>query len=333
MALQDMMAEVHGSVPKLPIAYSKTLVNRAWSRVRNSNLWSFNLFVSNWITPPPLIGVGGVTTTQGSPNILFDATATTAINNFQTANPYVLVTQLQFRVGVGDIYSLISYTPGTGAAVLDRPFADPSVADLSFQLYQLYYPVPFKDFLTWLSIRNPQMFLSFDLTRTRSWLDSVDPQRTWYQFPTKAVAFGIDTRGQGTINQSATLGFQLYELWGQPVTPFTYACYGIRKGSDLAAPTDTLPVQVGEDLVVAKAREYAYEWAEANKAMAPRAVGPNFQFLIAECRQIYKELLIQYRRQDKEFVDSYCATVGQPFATVAGIYNTIAGVASPYAPW
>ena len=328
-----MMAEVRGSVPKLPISYSKTIVNRAWATVRKNHLWSFNLFDSNWITPPPIIGVGGVTTQQGSPDITFDATATTAINNWQIANPYVLSTQMQFRIGVGDIYSLISYTPGTGAAILDRMFADPSVADQSFQLYQLYYPVPYKDFLTWISIRNPQMFLDFDLTWTRSKLDATDPQRTWYQFPTKAVPFAIDTRGQGTVNASATLGYQLYELWGQPVTPFTYACYGIRQGQDLQNPTDTLPVQVGEDCVVALARVYAYEWAEANKAMAPRAVGPNFLLLMDKAREIYKTLLIQYRRQDKEFVDNYAAEVGIPFGTVAGIYNTISGVASPYAPW
>ena len=50
MAFQDLVAELRGCVPKLPYAYSKTLVNRAWKTVRESGLWSFNLFTSAWAT-------------------------------------------------------------------------------------------------------------------------------------------------------------------------------------------------------------------------------------------------------------------------------------------
>jgi hypothetical protein len=328
-----MVAEIRGSVPKLPFVYSKTLVNRAWRTVREANLWSFNLFYSTWITPPPIIGTGGVTTTQGLPTIQFDAVAKAAINAWQLANPYVFVTQLQFRLGVGGIYNLIQYDPVGGGATLDIPFADPSVSDLAFQLYQLYYVAPYKDFLGWISVRNPQMFMNLDLTKNRAWVDDTDPQRTWYQFPSKVIPYGPDLRGQGTPTPSATLGYPMFELWGQPVTPFTYQCYGLRRGADLANPTDTLPLPVGEDLILAKAREYAYEWAEANKAMAPRAVGPDFKFLIGKSMDLYTKLMVQYRREDREFVDNYAQNVGVNYGRLAGVYNTLAGVASPYTPW
>ena len=329
-----MQAELRGSLPKLPYAYSKTLVNRAWRKVRESHLWSFNLFVSNWITPPALTGgQGTVTVVQGSPSITFDATAVTAINALVAANPYAPATVFQFRIGVGDIYSIIAYNNVTGAATLDRMWADPGGASLTFQLYQLYYPAPYKDFLGWLTVRNMQMFIDMDLTKNRQWVDATDPQRTWYQFPTKVIPYGIDTRGQGTANASATLGYPLFELWGQPVAPFTYACYGMRRGTDLVNPTDTLPAGIGEDLVTALARVYAYEWALANMDIVPRSQGPDWRFLIGQAQAVYNALLVQYRRQDKEFCNNYFSQFGMPMGVGIGIYNTISGIASPYAPY
>src|SRR5271156_620540 len=183
-----MQAELRGSLPKFPFAFTKTIINRAWRDVRESNLWSFNLFASTWISPG-LTSSGGVTVAQGSPNLQFDPTATAAINAFQIANPYVLITQLQFRIASGGIYSLIFYNSTTGAAILDRPYGDPSVVDGAYLLYQQYYPAPMKDFLGWISVTNPSLFISLDVTTTREWLDQNDPQRMIFQFPTRVVSY------------------------------------------------------------------------------------------------------------------------------------------------
>lgn len=326
-----MVTELRGSVPKLPISFSKTLINRAWRVIRESNLWSYNLYESAWITPP-LLNSGTVTTIQGFATITFDPTvAVPAITAWQAANPYVLLTQVQFRIGVGGIYNVIAYNPGTGVATLDRIFADPGGAGQSYQLYQVYYTPPYADHLTWMSIRNLQMYLDLDLTTTRSQIDAIDPQRTWYQFPTRVVSFGTDQRGAGTANASATLNYPLYELWGQPVSPFTYQCYGIRKGTPLVAPTDILPFAIGEDLVLARARRYAYEWAEANKSMEPRASGPDFRFLLGATMDEYTKLLTLYRKQDKELCNNWFSSRGSSLASVGwGFYNTLAGTAGPY---
>ena len=333
MAFADMVAEIRGSVPKISISYAPTLVNRAWREIRESTLWSFNLFESAWISPPPLIGVGGVTTTQGLSTITFDAIAKAAINASVIANPYAPATVRQFRIGVGGIYSLIQYDPVAGGATLDRPFADPSITDQSFQLYQLYYTAPYKDFVSWFSVRNPQMFINLKLNTTRAQLDAMDPQRTWYQFPTRVVPLSYDNRGAGTVNASATLGFKLFELWGQPVTPYTYQCYGCRAGVALVNPADTLPSVIGEDIVLAKARFYAYEWAEANKGMAPRDQGPDFRFLMGQVDTVYRKLLTHYRKEDREFASNYFTVLENLTGSGAGVYNSIAQVAAPYAPW
>lgn len=254
------------------------------------------------------MNAGTVAFTQGLNTATFDATAIAAINTAST--PYSLVTQRQFRPntpgGVAAIYNIIAYDQVAGIATMDRPIADPGGTGLSYQIYQLYYTPPMLDFLTWLDIRNMQMFLSLNLLRNRAWIDEHDPQRSFYLFPTHAVPYGIDLRGAGTVNASATLGFPMFELWGQPTNNFVYTCYGIRRGVDLVNPTDTLPIQLADDLVLTKAREYAYEWAESNKDMSPRSSGPDFRFLMGKAHDDYNKLLTKYRKQDKELVDNYC---------------------------
>jgi len=331
-----MYSELRGQVPKLPISFAPTLINRAWREIRERNLWSFNLFESSWISPPPLT-TGTVACTQGLATMTFDpVVAVPAIAAWQAANPYVLITQTQIRTGtaggVGGIYNLIAYNPVLGVATLDRIYADPSSTAASFTLFQNYYPAPYKDHRYWLSVRNPTMFLDLELDMTRAWVDERDPQRTWYQFPTHVIPWGLDNRGAGTPNQSATYGFPLFELWGVPISPFVYQCYGLRSGTDLVAPTDTLPFQVGEDCVIARAKYYAYEWAEANKGMSPRSTGPDFRFLMGETMDDYRKLLTMYRLRDKDYIDNWFSCKGPSLASRAyGYYSTIAGFAGPYA--
>ena len=333
MALQNMQAELRGAVPKLPYAYTQTLINRAWQIIRNSSLWSFNLYEGSWVSPPVLT-TGTVTTVQGSNTVQFDATAVAAINTWQIQNPYTLVTQCQLRpgniAGIAQIYNLIQYDQVTGAATLDRMYADPSGTNTAYQLYQLYYAAPYQDHLAWVSVRNMQMFLDLDLDCERNTIDKIDPQRSIYQFPSKVVPYIIDNRGAGTTNASATVGFPLFELWGQPVNPFTYALYGIRKGTDLVNPTDTLPIQVGEECVLALARYYAYEWSESNKDMSPRSSGPDFKFLMGQTYEQYKRYLSMYRRQDKEFVDAWFSIRRLSMQGNFGVYNSQSGVATVY---
>lgn len=325
MALQDMQAELRGAVPKLPFAFARTLINRAWRTIRESNLWSFQLLDSSWASPA-LVTTGTVTTTQGLATITFDAPALAALN--AASSLISLITQRQFRVGLSGVYSIIGFDPGTGIATLDRIYGDLSGVGQAYQVYQIYYAAPVQDFLTFQSVRNMTMFQNMDLTATRAWVDAQDPQRSYYQFPKFVVPYMIDNRGAGTINASSTLGYPLYELWGQPVSPFVYQCYGIRRGLPLVLPTDTLPIAIDEDLVLSKAREYAYEWSEANKDMSPRSTGPDFKFLIGKAQKDYRELLTKYRKQDKEYINNWFQQRSLNYGiAVRGYYSTITGTA------
>lgn len=316
-----MQNELRGCVPKLPFAFTKTLVNRAWKVIRESNLWSFNLFESTWISPP-VETAGTCAVTQGATGITFDATARAALAADQSVQPYSLITQRQFRTGAGGIYSIVALNLATGVATLDRPFGDIGNAAAAYQVYQLYYPAPFADHRAWISVRNPQMFLDLILTTTRAQIDAMDPQRSHYQFPSHVVPFMRDNR----VN-SVTAGYPLFELWGQPLQLFTYQCYGVRAGADLLLPTDTLPQPLGEDLLLPLARSYAYEWAEANKGQSPRDMGPDFKFLIKSAEDDYKKMLQMYRRQDKEFVLNWFISRSLATSGRGSYYNTLSGTA------
>jgi hypothetical protein len=336
-----MVAELRGSVPKISISFCPTLINRAWRQIRENYLWSFQIFESAWASPPPVM-TGGCTFTQGSANIQFNPAAVAAINASVLANPYAPITVQQIRAGsvagLSGIYNILTYNQTTGAATLDRLYMDFGQVNGSFTIYQAYYfpqnvdGSPMTDFKTLLSVRNMQMFVFMNLRKTREWLDSRDPQRSWYQFPTHVVPWGRDARGAGTQNQSASFGSMLFELWGTPITPFTYQVYGLRKGMPLVNPADTLPFGIGEDMVLAKAKWYAYQWAEANKDMEPRSKGPDYRFLMGQTDDEYTKLLRLYRREDREAIDNYFHDIGpEGSSMLLGYYNTIAGVAGPYA--
>lgn len=361
MSFQSMAAEIRGCVPKLSYQYARTLVNRAWSTVRDRNLWSFQLWEGQWITPPQFSNVGTATCTQGSNAVLLDTVATAQLNATLATQPYSLLTQRQFRISVGGtlsgVYNIWGYNLadtgafgaggfggggfGTGGEVvtllLDRPWGEASVANSEFTIYQVYYVAQrsagaaveyLPDFRSWISVRNIQLFVDLYTERfTKTQLSIVDPQRTTFQFPTDIVPYQTDQNPD-----SATYGYFLHEVWGAPLSAWTFMLAGIRRGLDLVAPTDTLPRAVGEDCVLAGARYYAYEWAEANRERGPggRAYysGPDFKFLMGGAQKQFDTLLKQYRREDREIVDNFffVRRSALPSKTLAQ-YSTLAGTA------
>jgi hypothetical protein len=335
MALQDMRGELRGSVPKLPYTYTKTLINRAWSTVRNRNLWSFLLFNGQWICPPQYVGSSAVTT-QGSTLVTLSAADSAAIAALLPTQTYSLITQRQFRISASGLYDIYGYNPNGGGAgiatlTLDRWWGETSAPGSAFQIYQSYYvPTvansPIIDFKSWISVRDMADFRSLYTERyTRRDLDMRDPQRTWYGIPTDVVPYAPDANPA-----SPTFNAMRFELWGAPTFNLNYQLYGIRKGTDLVNPGDTLPPQIGEDCVMALARVYAYEWAEANKMLAPRNVGPDFKYLMGAAKAEYETLLGQYRRADRETVDNWFTTFRlDDGSSLWPYYNTLGSNANP----
>ena len=322
MSYQTMAAELRGSMPKMPFAFAQTLINRAYTEVRNRNLWSFQLAEGQWISPPQ-ITAGTATTTQGSNQVVMDATAAAAINADGSAT-YSLLTQRQFRIGAGGIYNIVAWD-GVSVLTVDRLYGELSVVDATYQIYQVYYPSPTKTFLRFISVRDMQNFIDLDISKTREELDAQDPQRNWYYFPTWVVPYKPDPR-----MLSPTYGYMLHELWGAPQYSLNYQLLYIDKLPGLVNPTDCLPSALGEDVVLAKARVYAYEWAEGNKGALERNQGPDYRFLMGAAQKEFESLFKNYRREDRETVDNFFVTYQNGlYGRFWPTYNSIAGVANP----
>ena len=134
----------------------------------------------------------------------------------------------------------------------------------------------------------------------------------------------------------------------------TYQLYGYRKGfvlvngvptpisaSSLASgqavpmvlPSDDLPTALGEDCVMAKARKYAYEWAEANPAPGVKRA-PNFIVLKRDADADFTKLYKSYRKDDRAMVDAFHTKfrASRPYPNYDGSYNSISGIANPGVP-
>lgn len=333
MAFIDMYSELTGAVPKLPVDYAKTLINRAWADVRRKNLWSFQLFEANWVSPA-IVNGGTVTTTTGANTVVFDATASALITPLATLGPFPTnLLQRQFRVGISTIYNIWAYSASGGIVTLtlDRPYTDASGAGQTYSIFQCYYPAPMLDFLTWINVRDITNFNDLVLDRTRKEIDFRDPQRTIFYLPTHVVGYQQDQNPAST-----TYTYPMFELWGVPQFVLTYQLYGIRRGTALVNDSDVLPPAVGEDCVMANARMYAYEWAEAMKGNMPRNAGSDFKFLMDAAKAEYDALYKDYRRQDRETVDNWFE-VRRHRSWLAGaqdgFYNAIGNTANPGSPW
>lgn len=333
MAFVDMVTELTGVIPKMPYDYAATLVNRSYRDIRRKNLWSFQLFEASWVSPATL-NAGTVSCNLGSTIVTFDATASAAILAATSLGPFPTPwIQRQFRVGISTIYNIWAVNFNTPTAIqftLDRPYTDSSGAGQGYIIFQCYYPVPMKDFLTWITVRDIVNFNDLVLTKTRSEINFMDPQRTIFYLPTHCVGY------QNDLNPaSPTYGWFMYELWGQPQYELVYQLYGIRKGTDLVNDTDTLPGAIGEDCVMELAKYYAYQWAEGTKGDMPRNQGSDFKFLMGASLAEYKRLYREYRQQDREAVDNWYDIRRHHtwLSNVDGYYSSIGNVANPGSPW
>jgi hypothetical protein len=221
-----------------------------------------------------------------------------------------------------------------GIATLDRPYQEPSGAAVGYSIFQCYYASPVQDFKGWAAIRDMINYNDLFFHQSRAWVDIRDPQRTWYQIPTHVVYYQNDMNPQ-----SSTFGWPMFELWGPPTYVLTYQLYGYRKGfttvngidQALVNPADSLPSALGEDCVMAKARSYAYAWAEANRQKGD--VG-NFLQLKREDEAEFKRLYRDYRRDDMAMVNAFHTKFrrSRAYPNQEGSFNSFSGIANPGSP-
>lgn len=304
MSWQTMSAEIAAQCP-VPYPFARILVNRAWLNVQRKYIWSFLWGMKPIPTPNPT-SAGTVTLVSGSPTVIGDAVASPAWAAIPGANP---IGGQQFRVGTGTIYNIIAYQPnvpvGFATITLDTPYVDPQFgAGISYTISQFYYSAPVADFLWWESIIDPTSGYAMRTTLTREEVDRKDPQRFQSGWPVGPIPYLVNPN----VN-SPYYNYPMYELWPEPLNNYTYVGSFFRRGALFVNDTDLVSAMLGEDLVIALAKQLAYEWAIANKDL-PIAQKKAWQFALGYAKKEYNELLSDYILKDEEF--SHRHVINQP---------------------
>ena len=316
---QNGAAELLGTVPKLSILHAQQILNRAWGRIRDYRLWSFQLVSDAQINVPASISAGRVSVMNGSPTVTTDNVAGPALNAVATAVPPlagVLGVGRQLRIGstsgaapsTGPNYTITNWVyssgPQTGVITLDKPFGEATSASSLYQVLKCYYNAPNlpfvagasdRSFIKFLSIVNRQSGYSFrgsSLNWSQERLNSIDPQRGAQGDPYLQANY---SRGSA--------GVPIFELYPSPVTAVTLNAVYLTRWPDLS-PTQDLPVMPYElaDAVVHLAKVYAAQWALANVATFQELGTTNWVAYQTLLKSEAKESLIQCVKVDDEIL-------------------------------
>src|SRR5262245_54771207 len=197
----DMVAELVGTVPRLSALHAQQLLNRSWSRVRDSRLWSFHFVADAQLFVPDAISAGSVSATFGSPTIVADATAADAFNQIVQSNPPlacpILGVGRQIRVGstnnisspTGPNYSIMDWD-GISQLTIDKPYGEFTVTNAPYQVFKCYYappaPPPFQSatadlryvrYMVITNRNNGYAIFGPNLYWNQAQLNAIDPQR------------------------------------------------------------------------------------------------------------------------------------------------------------
>ena len=328
MALRDMANELT-SIPKMSGIFAQTLANRALQKIYDESSWSFQMGESGWLAPN-LIDAGTVTLTVGSDQVVGDATAAAA---WLAISGLPLITQRQFRLSGYAIYNIIAFN-GANTITLDRPWMEAVFgAGQDYEMYQVYYPAPVADFKRFITVRDFTNDANLDFwswKAKQAYLADADPQRSIYQNPELVVPWGVDQRGVGTPNVSATVGRMLFELWPHQVTQLPLSLYFVRNGLLLVNPEDAAPYPLTDELVLWRAKELAYEWKASQKGEdSQRGSGADWLLLMQAAHLEYKDRLKDIKMRDRDLLDAFLTKVKRPGSVQGGpFYSAITGRAT-----
>lgn len=288
LTFQQLYKELTGEISPLPDPMAARIINRAWKRINDFRMWSWQIISNAQLFVPAAISTGTCTVTFNSTAVTMDATATAALNAVTFGNPPlaspILGVGYQIRLGtsasglaapVGPNYTIVSWD-GAGALVIDSPYGQSSATNMNFQVLKCYYAAPFLpitstgndgQFARFLSITNflnGYTIAGRQLYFSQEELNRIDPQRG----------------GQGdayilSYRQHNSLGQPVYELYPNPVnTANTYGVNYVSKGPLLTMTTQLPQVSYAlDDAVTFQAKVFAGQWAMANASRKGQVEG------------------------------------------------------------
>jgi hypothetical protein len=285
---------LRGKVPGTPLSLAQEALQDALGKIYDQTDWSFQRAITygGWLCPGQIANTGTFTTTPYSAAVIADSTATAAL---AAHSGMPLLTTLQFRNPAYSLYNIIGYNPtGSGSfatLTLDRPWMEPlSGSGQSYMIYQAYFVAPVADFRKFIEVRDTTNAFRLNFWgMTQAELAIRDPQRTNFSDPEYVVPAGIDQRPG-----SATLGYQMFELWPQQLSYVPYSFSFRRRGVVPQTLNDfqtlTTPYPITEEMLKWRALEVLYQFKEAQKDKTEaRGSGANWLLLAQMAHKEYLE--------------------------------------------
>ena len=289
MSFYSLAKGLTGEVPGTPMSLAQTKVQDALGAIYDQSDWGFTTQYAGWLVPGLLANSGTFTVTPYQNTVIADAVATAKLASL-AAPPFL--TTLQYRDPERAPYNIVGYDTTTNAPfatlTLDRPWMEPTKGPgQPYMVYQCYFVSPVQDFRRFIEIRD-----TTDAGRLNFWsmsqadLSRCDPQRTQFADPAYVVSMGVDQRPG-----SATLGWQMFELWPHQLNYVPYSFSYKRRGPMLVNPTDTVPYPLTEELVSIKAQEQLYQFKAAMAEEKAKGAGAGWMVLAGKAAKDYENRL------------------------------------------
>jgi hypothetical protein len=318
VAFVDMVSELAGRLPGLSPLLAEKFINYAWRDVCRQRIWSFLVADGALVCPAQVID-GTFAITQFSDQVTADATASAALLALP-ATPGLASLQIRFGgatgiaspiPAVGQVYNirLVDATnPAALVLTLDRVVLEATTAAATYQVYRCYVLPPTTDFLAWSSVVDIVNGWRLRLHATSIGFDGRDPQRqaqgqAYYlgACRSNAVLDASVVPPTTTPHATSPQGTPIYELWPHPTSGQAFYVRFRRRGQPLVLPTDDLPPQIDEQLVIERAlAAYGYPFAQANQANFPSFRNAGWVSLTQQAHANYLKLLLDAKRQDDE---------------------------------
>jgi hypothetical protein len=252
------------SIDVIPVPFAKEAINQALRHIYDERDWGF-LWTTGYIQTPVVIN-GHASVEKYSPIVNFDLETQLQLNALVVGSVPLEERQIKFfgtnKISRNIFYNFVDYSHGTGIAILDKPFLDDTNANIQIQILKVYYTAPYYlvdgnpeiDFRRWEYIFSPLWNKRINDAVTLNELDRYDPRRTYTGYPGYFVPNGVDSANN-----------ILYEFYPHPVQDAVYETRYLRNGQELINDADVVPTTVfSVELILAKAKQKAYEWAIAN---------------------------------------------------------------------
>jgi len=319
LSFQQLYKELTGEISSLPDPQAQRCINRAWKRINDYRMWSWQVVSNAQLFVPAVISVGTATVTQNSTTVVMDAAATAALNAVAFGNPPlaspILGVGYQIRLGTsaqnlsaptGPNYTIVAWD-GAGNLTIDAPYGQASGTGQNYQVLKCYYAAPFLpvtstgpdgQFARYLSIVNlvdGYAITGRQLYFTQEELNRIDPQRGGQGDAYILALYGTNSMGQ-----------PVYEMYPNPVNPATYQANMITKGPLLTMTTQLPQVSYAlDDCVTFLAKQFAGQWAGANVGRFPEQLGrTNWVWYCDQMEKQWRASMILCVKEDDEIQPS-----------------------------